>query len=233
MSSRDLHERCAQSLGAYALGALAPDECAEVEQHLSGCGDCRADLDGLQLAADALATSVTPLRAPAELGPRIMAAVQDQAGEAKRADRAAPRRRPRWRLRRGPAIALATVALLAALVAGVGLMAERPAPERVLAARITDPATSQVARAWVRVSGDHARLVVEGLPDPPSRRVYQVWLKGPAGPPVAAGATFAVRSGTIEIPRRVLEGEAVLVTDEPAGGSRAPTRPPLIVSAPA
>ena len=236
MSHDDRHERCAQSLGAYALGALEPDESAAVQAHLSSCSACLTELDGLQLAADALATSVIPLRAPPELGERIMAAVEAQAADAApEAGAARPPRRGWWRLAPRPTIALAaaSLVLLGAVVAGVALTGDRAAPERVLSARITDQAMSDVARASVRVSGDHARLVVQGLPDPPSRRVYQVWLKSATGPPVAAGALFAVRSGTIEIPRPLHRGDAVLVTHEPAGGSRAPTRPPLIVSAPA
>lgn len=235
MSAKDRHERCAQSLGAYALGALEDDESADVQSHLSACPGCRAELAGLQRAADALATSVTPLRAPPELGRRVMAAVRAQAAEAAPGGRAARPRRAWRRLASRPAIALAaaSLVLLGAVVAGVMLTSERAGPERVLSARITDQAMSDVARASVHVYGDHARLMVQGLPDPPARRVYQVWLKSATGPPVAAGATFAVRSGTVEIPRPLHRGEAVLVTHEPAGGSAAPTRPPLIVSAPA
>lgn len=36
------HDR--SQLGAYALGALEPDEAREVEQHLAGCAECRAEL---------------------------------------------------------------------------------------------------------------------------------------------------------------------------------------------
>jgi anti-sigma-K factor RskA len=78
-----------------------------------------------------------------------------------------------------------------------------------------------------------ASLVVRNLPDPPPGRVYQVWLKSSAEPPVPAGATFAVRSGTIDIPRSVTASQEVLVTSEPVGGSTSPTRPPLIIARPA
>jgi hypothetical protein len=36
------HDR--SQLGAYALGALEPDEAREVEQHLAGCAECSAEL---------------------------------------------------------------------------------------------------------------------------------------------------------------------------------------------
>ncbi|MEV6287543.1 zf-HC2 domain-containing protein [Kribbella sp. NPDC051770] len=43
MSTSDSgHDR--SQLGAYALGSLEPDEAREVEQHLAGCAECRAEL---------------------------------------------------------------------------------------------------------------------------------------------------------------------------------------------
>jgi hypothetical protein len=36
------------SLGAYALGALEPDEVREVDEHLAGCAECRAELAELE-----------------------------------------------------------------------------------------------------------------------------------------------------------------------------------------
>ncbi|GAA1575113.1 zf-HC2 domain-containing protein [Kribbella sancticallisti] len=35
-------------LGAYALGALDPDEVREVDEHLAGCADCRQELAELE-----------------------------------------------------------------------------------------------------------------------------------------------------------------------------------------
>ncbi|GAA1561778.1 zf-HC2 domain-containing protein [Kribbella lupini] len=43
MSTSDSgHDR--SQLGAYALGALEPDEAREVEQHLAGCAECSAEV---------------------------------------------------------------------------------------------------------------------------------------------------------------------------------------------
>ena len=36
------------SLGAYVLGGLEPDEVREVEEHLAGCAECRAELVELE-----------------------------------------------------------------------------------------------------------------------------------------------------------------------------------------
>lgn len=40
------HER--SSLGAYVLGGLEPDEVREVDEHLAGCAECRAELVELE-----------------------------------------------------------------------------------------------------------------------------------------------------------------------------------------
>ena len=43
MSETD-HERWRDELAAYLLGALEPGEAAELERHLAGCAECRAEL---------------------------------------------------------------------------------------------------------------------------------------------------------------------------------------------
>jgi hypothetical protein len=68
------------------------------------------------------------------------------------------------------------------------------------------------------------------MPAPPAGRVYQAWVQRPGATPVPAGATFALRTGSVVLPRRVGQGERVLVTAEPRGGSRRPTSPLLIVT---
>lgn len=237
MSDRD-HARLADSLAAYALGALPSAEAAELERHLGECGRCREDLAEMERATGLLAASVTPRQPPPRLRDRLMAIVEAEAellaATGAEADRPAPRAPRRRRLFPRPAItaAAAAAALAAGVVGGVVLIDEEPPPPRVVAARITDRAVAPAARAHLRVSATTASLVVHGLPDPPARRVYQVWLKAPGRAPAAAGVTFAVRTGEIELPRALRAGEAVLVTHEPVGGSPSPTRDPLIVSRP-
>ena len=70
------------------------------------------------------------------------------------------------------------------------------------------------------------------MPAPESGRVYQVWLKRGDRVPVPAGATFMLRSGDVAIPRAVRDGDQVMVTSEPEGGSPVPTRQPIVVAQP-
>jgi hypothetical protein len=73
---------------------------------------------------------------------------------------------------------------------------------------------------------------VRGFPAPPEGRVYQVWLKRPGRDPEPTRALFGVRDGraTVEVPGAVRGVEQILVTDEPRGGSRVPTRAPVVVA---
>src|SRR3979409_1338373 len=46
------HDR--SQLGAYALGALEPDEVRSVDEHLAGCAGCRDELAGFEEIKDFL-----------------------------------------------------------------------------------------------------------------------------------------------------------------------------------
>jgi anti-sigma-K factor RskA len=235
------HSEYADALGAYVLGALDPGERGEIERHVQECKRCGQELVELQGAAEILPRSVPQLRPPAGLKDRIMGSVEAEAAsrQPRVRDAGAVRAAERPRLGRlfgRPLTAAAMAAAVAVAVAGIVVLGGRrvsPPGARVLSARITDPSVAARARASVRVVGNHATLQVRALPHPPPRRVYQVWLQRPGGSPVAAGSTFIVRTGTVEVRRPLRRGQRVLVTIEPAPGSSRPTRPPLIVARPA
>ena len=149
-----------------------------------------------------------------------------------------PRRR-----RRGPGALLARPAFAAAAAAGlavaavvgfvVGGGADTGGSARTVQARVSSVAgVTPNTRAALRVSDRRATLMVRDMPEPPARRVYEVWVKHGAAAPVPAGTTFVVRSGDIPIAHSVDHGDQVLVTAEPSGGSLTPTSPPMIVARP-
>jgi anti-sigma-K factor RskA len=98
------------------------------------------------------------------------------------------------------------------------------------------PAEVDVADASARlvVRGDHSTLETRGLPRPGTGRVYQVWLmKKGAQDPQPTDALFTVsRDGTasVDVPGDIDDVQAVLVTEEPDGGSPAPTSEPIIAA---
>lgn len=228
------HRAVFDSLGAYALGALPEPEARAVEAHLERCPICAEDAALLRSTASGLLESVPPVAPSPELRSRIMAVVESEAalrraaGAPARAVRPArPRRRfglralqPRW-------VAAAAALLVAGGVAGALWPAAGGGRTRTIAAQ----AGTSADRAWLEVQGGSAELVVRGLAAPRPEKVYEVWIQSGTQQPQPAGALFVVRSGRIGIPAPVSEGDRVMVSEEPAGGSPAPTTAPVIVSA--
>jgi anti-sigma-K factor RskA len=235
------HVEAVESLGAYTLGALPPDQTASLDRHLERCECCRQDLAQLQRAADVLPGTAAPVDPPAKLKDRIMAIVYAEAELLHAAGPAAdrpPSRRWSWWRSWSPRPAFAMGSIAAALVVGaiagaaiVGRDSTGPTGG-TRTAQITDPGASRTARAWITVYDGRARLAVRKMPWPARGRVYQVWVQPAGGKPVPAGVLFVVRSGSVEIPGPLRRGERVLVSTEPQGGSPAPTSPPVIVSPP-
>lgn len=54
------HDDASELLGAYALDAVDGDELVDLEEHLSTCPRCRAELDSLREVAGALGNSAEP-----------------------------------------------------------------------------------------------------------------------------------------------------------------------------
>jgi anti-sigma-K factor RskA len=235
------HGRWDDTLAAYLLGALPDAEVEEFEGHLAGCARCRDEAASLRAAVDVLPVAVPPVSPPRELKSRVMSVVESEAellqAAGSEADRPArPRRRRGLRgLFPRPVItaAAAAAALAVGVVAGIAIVGDDGSGgQRTLAARVTDPLAATTARASLVVDGSRAKLVVRGMPAPESGRVYQVWLKRGDRVPVPAGATFMLRSGDVAIPRAVRDGDQVMVTSEPVGGSPVPTRQPIVVAQP-
>jgi len=87
-----------------------------------------------------------------------------------------------------------------------------------------------VASVWFTPDGSEACFVAQGLPDPGAGRVYQVWLN--QGDTKVNGGTFSPVGDNAWIVLRAdrpISSFATLgVTVEPAGGSPAPTTPPVL-----
>jgi anti-sigma-K factor RskA len=235
------HERWADSVGSYLLGALPPEERDGFAAHLEDCPVCRQDVEALSIAAEVLPLSVEPVAPPAALKDRIMAVVDSEAELlAAAGDEAdAPRRRPAARSRRGflgglllrPGVALACAAVL--LVAGgiVGALVSGgdDGGSRTVVAETSAP------RADVRleIRDDRATLVARRMPAPPPGRMYQVWIKRPGREPEPTSVLWSTRtngSAEVAVPGTLDGVDAILVTDEPRGGSNVPSKMPVIVA---
>jgi anti-sigma-K factor RskA len=214
---------CGDDVAPYLLGALQSPDAERFERHLAECELCRADLERLRPVVDALPATTDPVEPPPELRGRIMAEVRRDAAQRRRAEHAARSGRPAW-LRPVPALAAACVLLLAGVAVGIGLSggSSRTVDGQVAVAGGT---------ATLRIDDGDGELRVAGLPSPPSDRVWQVWLVRGGGAPEPTDALFTTdREGraSVAVPGDLDDVDRVLVSEEPRGGSRAPTTTPKI-----
>jgi anti-sigma-K factor RskA len=229
------HDRWTDAAAAFLLGAMPEDEKHAFAEHLQRCDECRREVDELLPAVEALPMTSTQVAPPPALKERIMADVRREAAllaqTGPEADRP-PRRRRSWFAgwRLAP---VAAALVLAGVLAGVAL--DRGADDGMQTYEATvDGDRAPGASAELRMGDDEAMLVASDLPAPPSGRVYQVWvLRKDARAPEPTDALFMPRgdgSAVAMVPGDVSDAAAVLVTDEPAGGSEAPTREPLVTA---
>jgi anti-sigma factor RsiW len=214
------HDRWTDAAGAYVLGAMAADEREAFEGHLATCPACREEVDELRPAVEALPMASPPMLPPAQLKDRIMAEVEREAALLAQAGPAADRPEPARR-RRFPSFGLWRLAPVAAALLIVGVLIGSQLGGGTKDVQFTR------AGATLKVEGDQATLVAENLPAPPQGRVYEVWVvpKGEKSPK-PTNALFVPRgdgSAEAAVPGDASQFGQVLVSDEPPGGSDAPT----------
>jgi anti-sigma-K factor RskA len=214
---------CGGEVAAYALGALDAAEAQTFRAHLEACAVCQDELAAFEQVVDVLPASAPAYRAPRRLRRRVMHAI---AQEPRGARAPAPRRRALSRpvFAFGGAFALAVVAVV--VVLAVGSSGSSPAP-RVVNAQVTGSGS-----ASLRLSRDHAELVVHRFQAPPPGQIYEVWLqRGKTGAAIPTKALFSVNDAgdaDVDVPGDLHGVTQVMVTREPAGGTQKPTHPPVI-----
>jgi anti-sigma-K factor RskA len=217
---------CGGDAAAYVLGAMDPAEAEEFQRHLVSCPHCREEVDALDGAAAALPLMVNQVQPPGTLRTRVMAEVRADA----RAKRPKPSPTIRQRLAKPvPKPALAGFGALAIAAVATVALTFKPASSHIVRAQI---AWAQAA-AVVKVTGSQGELLIEGMPQPPAGKIYEVWLKHGSGDPRATNALFDPNSAGeagVEVPGDVSGDTTVMVTAEPDGGSRTPTSSPVIIA---
>jgi hypothetical protein len=211
------HDRWAEDLAAFALGALSRSEADDFERHLDGCERCQAELRWLRPAVELLPVSVEQHAPPARLRRRLMKAVRAEGARA-------PRGPVTPRLRPAMAGALAAVLLLAG---ALGYALRGPGLERTtVALEASAEAPRGAAGDLVRYDGS-ATLEMRDLPAVGGNDVYQAWVR--RGETIEPSAVFVpARDGVASAGIEGLEGaDEVMVTREPHGGSRRPSSAPI------
>lgn len=219
-----------ESLPAYAIGSLDPDEAQQVAEHLAACAVCRQELEAYQSVADRLA--LTFANTTASPSPRLKQRLMEQLPGR---ERTTPISRG-WNLMRllpaGGVLALIVIAVLA--VSNLMLwqrlqnldVLSGPRGMRAIALQSTDAAPQASAFMIVGADGRNGVLVVDQMPQLAEGREYQLWLR--RNGEVTSGGIFDVdedgyRGMRVEAPDSLLSYSACNVTVEPAGGSDYPT----------
>jgi anti-sigma-K factor RskA len=232
---------------AFAMGALADPENAELREHLQrGCPACTAGVREERVTVFALGTSAMGAEPPRGLRRRILASV-------------APVPEPRWQWKTAWLAAAATAMLsLVFFVVNRRQEAEIAQLQRAMARQgleaasyrealdlLKSPETRQVTfgegkpeppkgRVFVNPSSG-VLLIASHLPAPPPGKTYEMWIIPKAGNPAPAGLfasggdETAVHFFRTAVPPGTTG--AIAVTLENAGGVDAPTSTPLIVAA--
>jgi anti-sigma-K factor RskA len=218
----DDHNRWSEDLAAYVLGALERDEAADFERHLEACEHCREEMTWLEPAVQTLPEAVERQEPPKALRSALMAEVREDAREA--AARPAPARRRRWLLK--PAMGFAVVALL---VAGVlGYEVGNGGSDGGGGASTLERQVGSLSVKMVQ-EGDSGTLELSGVHQLPPDKVLEAWVER-EGQVEAVPALFVPnRDGQAETRIADMNGVAVvMVTEEPQGGSEAPTSAPIM-----
>jgi anti-sigma factor RsiW len=243
-----------EQVGAYVLDALPADEVAAFEAHLASCLACRTEVAELREVVSVLPLALEPVEPPAALRDRISRALEEDIAQ-KPALKALPGGAPkRSERKRFPVVegllALAAVAVIAALglwnlhlqnridrqQAAVNLqqlvstaLNHRDAVYPVAPTSFAAGATAYMVQPPGKRS---AYLIVKDLPDPPSRKVYQLWLMR-AGVPTSAG-TFTYKGSNpkivpVPMPATGFTVTAVTVENAPHGSAHGPTGAKVLV----
>jgi anti-sigma-K factor RskA len=221
----------------WVLGSLSPQEAERFAAHLETCASCRAEVERLTEASEAL-LEAPPLRTPPpELRDRLMAAVHAEASlfNAARDESHPPEPiHSASRARRRGGVLLATFATVASVIAVIVLLTAPNTPHRAKARTVIGKVATKGgarARAVVQIGPHAGTLIITRLAAPPRGRIYQAWVIRRGSPATPTGALFSVpRSGDTRILLPPLHDVTeVIVTAEPPRGSPTPTLPPIVL----
>jgi Anti-sigma-K factor rskA len=223
------HEAIRELLAGHALRALDEADRAAAEtllaSHLPSCAECRDLLRAFEAVAADLALAPSPVHPPELLEHRLRREIRPGSG-------------PRWPARILAGVAVAALAVVGVwnlhLVGRVSDAEDREASTSEVLTTLSHPSSRVVPLAAERldhpvkmavayVPGQPRLYLFGSLPEPASKRIYQLWLA--QGDRFESKATFVPERGivvlTILVDPRGYDG--VLITEEPGTGSHVPS----------
>jgi len=248
MSTHD--EAMLDDVAVYALGALAAPDAARVRAHIDTCAECRSEYLALAPAALAIGQTAPDAEPSALLKARVMREVRAQAQ--------APTAKPRgarplvW-----PAYLVAAACFAVAVTSSIwnlSLMeqlktaqtqlaqtnhsetglAKNLADEKTMIADLMDQSAQRFTVTDGQVVRVHQRLYItlHDLAKPPRGKVYQAWTLPKGSKTMDPSVTFVPNAqgvAIVSLPVNATATQAVAVSVEPEGGSKAPTSTPVVV----
>jgi hypothetical protein len=240
--SADEHDCRLEEVAAFALGALDAEQADDFRRHLEGCKRCQEELRWLAPAVRALPEAVEQQAPPPELKVRLMEEVRADLDADAAAARAEERReRPSRRQGLGfrewlagldvggltwkPLAGMAAVILIVA--AGVGYAIGTGGGDGN--AHTWESEQPGGIQASVVREGDQGELRLTGLEQVPKGKTLEAWVqRGEAVEPVKMLFTPDAEGNASTRIEDIHGVDAVLVTEEPAGGTKVPTTEPLV-----
>ncbi|RIK41201.1 MAG: hypothetical protein DCC58_12825 [Chloroflexi bacterium] len=230
-------------LELYALDLLEGEDALEAERLLARSAEARERVRALRGVAAMLALDIEPAEASPNLKGRILAAARADVDDASAPAAATPApirldavraARAGWVDRLGwAAAAVLALALVGSLVWNMQLRDElRQRPDAtIFAVHGSEDAVGVTGE--VVVLGDDGTTIVtlRGLPQLERGMVYQIWLiagETPEPDVTFVGDTTGLAS--VGVAGSISGFDTLAITVEPAGGSSAPTSPPIILS---
>lgn len=234
-----VHDDYKEMIPAHALSSLDAAEERALNEHLEECAECRRDLDEWQAVAASLALSADPIEPSTEVRRKVLTQIQSE----KSVSNVVPLARPQRNLWNslGSLGSIAAVILFAALIIAVIVLWQqnhRLHQQTELVEILSSPGagmkdlhgTNEAPNARAKILFDwtgRAILIVNGLPQPPAGKEYQLWFIEVKHAP-RPGKTFTTDSaGRAQVNEHILEQDrdysVMAVTLEPAGGVKAPT----------
>ncbi len=243
MTSTMSHAEAQQLLGVYALDAVGADEKVRIEQHLTRCAVCSAEVDNHRWALAELSESMMP--PPAGLWEKIESALEEAPPPLNLAPVVSMPARRSVSLRMAGALAAVAAALVAVL--GIRVLQQESrivalesatvddGLARAMAAASADPradritlrsADESLAVNAVLLPDGQGYLVTDNLPRLPADRTYQLWALADESR-ISIGVLKA-GPGIVAFPAPV-EADGLAITQEPAGGVTASRKTPVVV----
>jgi hypothetical protein len=233
------HDHRLEEAAAFAIDALDAKRVDDFKVHLEGCKRCQEELRWLAPAVRALPAAVESQTPPPALKQRLMdevradaAAAAKRAREEKRRERAASHKSfGEWLrgVRIGgltwkPLTGLAVVVLIVA--GGIGYAVGTGGGAGI---HTTESEQPNGIVAKVVTEGNRGELRLAGVRQLPKGKVLEAWVRrGNAVEPVPALFTPNHAGNASTVIDDMKNVSLVMVTREPAGGTKAPTTEPIV-----